>query len=130
MTTIIGQHLFDQLLGEAANNPRLRVNFDLRDNESDGSQRMLNALQPGTRVPVHRHLLTSETIIVLKGHVDEVFFDNDGNETERVRLGEGTGNSGIQVPLGRWHTLDVHEPSVIIEFKNGAYAPLSPDEIL
>lgn len=130
MNLIIGNLIFDKLLEDAGTNTRLRTNLDLRNSDTDSSQRMLNALLPGTKVPVHRHLRTSETVVVLKGRLDEVYYDDNGNETERIELGADTGNTGVQVPAGCWHTIEVHEPSVIIEVKDGAYAPLSPEEIL
>lgn len=130
MSIIIGEELFAQLLQQASENPRRRTNLDLRNGDSDTSQRMLNALLPGTKIPVHRHLGTSETVVVLKGSLDELFFDDEGNLTQRIPLAAGGSEMGIQVPRGCWHTLEVHEPSVIIEFKDGSYFPLSPDEIM
>lgn len=130
MNLIIGDQIFDRLLEEAATNPRLRTNLDLRNSEADSSQRMLNALLPGTKVAVHRHLNTSETVVVLKGRLTEVYYDDNGKETCRIELSAGPGNNGVQVPAGCWHTIEVHEPSVIMEFKDGAYAPLSANEIL
>lgn len=130
MSIIIGEELFEKLLQQASENPRRRTNLDLRNNDTDTSQRMLNALLPATKIPVHRHLHTSETVVVLKGSLDELLLDDEGNITERIPLAAGGSNMGIQVPCGCWHTIDVHEPSVIIEFKDGSYAPLSPDEIM
>lgn len=86
MNIIIGETIFERLLKEAATNARLRTNHDLRNSESDTSQRMLNALSPGTKVPVHRHLHSSETVVLLKGRIDEVYYDSAGNETGRVAL--------------------------------------------
>lgn len=126
----IGANIFYDLLKEAAVNPRLRTNFDLRGSEADTSQRMLNALMPGTRVPVHRHLSTPETVILLKGRIAEIYFDDNGNETERIELDADGPDRGVQIAPGKWHTIEVHEPSVIIEMKDGPYAPLSADEIL
>lgn len=126
----IGAEIFEQLLTAAASSERLRTNLDLRDSSSEQSQRMLNALQPGTVVPIHRHLSTSETVVLLKGRIAEVYYDDHGNETERIELDANGANRGVQVAAGRWHTVDVYEPSVIIEFKAGAYEPLSGDEIL
>lgn len=127
---IIGLKLFETLLAEASTSERLRTNLDLRNSSSDTSQRMLNALQPGTEVPIHRHLSTSETVVLLKGRIAEVYYDDYGNETERVELDANGKNRGVQVAAGRWHTVEVYEPSVIIEFKAGSYEPLSEDEIL
>lgn len=130
MNFIIGENIFDNLLNKAASNARLRTNLDLRNSESDTSQRMLNALMPGTSVPVHRHLTTSETVVLLKGRLAEVYFDDNGNETERIELDANGTNRGVQIEAGQWHTIDVHEPSVIIEVKDGAYAPLADEEVL
>ncbi len=130
MNTIIGETIFERLLKEAATNARLRTNHDLRNSESDTSQRMLNALTPGTKVPVHRHLHSSETVVLLKGRIDEVYYDSAGNETGRVALDADGANRGVQIAAGQWHTIEVHEPSVIIEVKDGAYAPLTADELL
>lgn len=130
MNFIIGTNIFDKLLNEAATNARLRTNLDLRNSGSDTSQRMLNALMPGTQVPIHRHLSTSETVVLLKGRIAEIYYDGDGNETERVELDANGENRGVQIEAGQWHTIEVHEPSVIIEVKDGAYAPLADNEIL
>lgn len=127
---IIGLELFEKMLVEASTSERLRTNLDLRNSSSDTSQRMLNALQPGTEVPIHRHHSTSETVVLLKGRIAEVYYDDNGNETERVELDANGKNRGVQVAAGRWHTVEVYEPSVIIEFKAGSYEPLSEDEIL
>lgn len=130
MNFIIGKSIFNKLLNEASSHARLRTNFDLRNSESDTSQRMLNALAPGTRVPVHRHLKTSETVVLLKGRIAEIYYDDNGNETQRIELDADGDNRGVQIAAGQWHTIEVHEPSVIIEVKDGAYAPLGDDEIL
>lgn len=130
MNLIFGDTLFDKLLTEAANNPRLRFNLDLRDNTTDTSQRMLNALLPGTQVPVHRHLTTSESVVILKGRISEVYYDDNGTECDRIVLEAGSHNVGVQIEKGCWHTIEVHEPSVIIEFKNGAYVPLADNEVM
>ena len=113
---IIGLELFETMLAEASTSERLRTNLDLRNSSSDTSQRMLNALLPGTEVPIHRHLSTSETVVLLKGRIAEVYYDDYGNETERVELDANGKNRGVQVAAGRWHTVDVYEPTVNIEF--------------
>lgn len=129
MNFIIGETILEKLLEEAAVNARLRTNHDLRNSASDTSQRMLNALMPGTAVPVHRHLATSETVVLLKGRIAEIYYDDNGNETERIELDANGENRGVQIAAGQWHTIEVHEPSVIIEMKDGAYALLSAEEI-
>lgn len=114
--------LFDQLTVKAKESPRLRCNYDLRDSVDDGSMRMLNALEPGTVIPIHRHNDTSEDVIVLRGCVEEVLYDNCGKEIERYRLIPGTECMACHVPLGQYHTcVSLESGSVIIEFKNGKY---------
>lgn len=125
----INKNLLDSLFAQAEENPRLRQNFDLRTSSADTSQRMLNALQPGTHVPIHRHTTTSETVILLRGHVTELFYNEKGVECGRYDLNPAKGVYGVQVPVGMWHTLVVHEPSVIIEMKDGAYVPITMDDI-
>lgn len=110
-----------RLLKQAESSQRLRTNQDLRTSSLDTSQRMLNALLPGTEVAIHRHSKTSETVICLTGRMDEVFFDEDGNETARIKLCPSEGRYGCQVPKGVWHTIEVYEPSVIFEAKDCAY---------
>ena len=117
----INQELISQLLAQAAVNPRLRMNYDLRDSDLDGSQRMLNALMPGTRLPIHRHRKTSESVVVICGAMDEVLYDDSGNEVERVHLSPVLGNYGCQIPKGVWHSVEVFEPTVLIEAKEGRY---------
>ena len=117
----INKDLLDNLFEQAKGNPRLRQNFDLRTSSADNSQRMLNALLPGTVVPVHRHPHSNENVILLCGKLVEVFCDDDGNETERIPLDPVVGNYGCVVPPGVWHTVEVLEPSVIYEAKDGRY---------
>ena len=117
----INKELLDNLFEQAKENPRLRQNFDLRTSSADNSQRMLNALLPGTVVPVHRHPHSNENVILLCGKLVEVFCDDDGNETERIPLDPVVGNYGCVVPPGVWHTVEVLEPSVIYEAKDGRY---------
>ena len=117
----INKELLDNLFEQAKENPRLRQNFDLRTSSADNSQRMLNALLPGTVVPVHRHPHSNENVILLCGKLVEIFCDDDGNETERIPLDPVVGNYGCVVPPGVWHTVEVLEPSVIYEAKDGRY---------
>ena len=117
----INKDFLGKLFELAVENPRLRQNFDLRTSSADNSQRMLNALLPGTVVPVHRHPHSNENVILLCGKLVEVFCDDDGNETERIPLDPVVGNYGCVVPPGVWHTVEVLEPSVIYEAKDGRY---------
>ena len=143
----INDNLLAALHLQAAASERKRMNYDLRTTSEDGSQRMLNALEVGTKVPIHRHLETSETIICLHGCMDVVVYDfrpnedcggpfmgdcgmviADGMETNlferyRVRLCPREGKYGVQIPLGVWHSVEVYEPSTIFEAKDGKYKP-------
>lgn len=129
MLTITNQ-LLDDLLQKAASTPRLRMNYDLRNAAGEDSQRMLNAMLPGTPLPIHRHKDTDETIIILRGRMDEVFYDANGKEMSRVHLDPSKGQYGVQVPAGRYHSVEVFEPSVIVEFKAGRYDPEATDDYL
>ena len=117
----INKDLIDKLFVEAKENPRLRQNLDLRTSAEDSSQRMLNALLPGTVVPVHRHPNSTENVFLLCGKLVEVIYDEDGNVKERILLDPTAGNYGCVVPQGAWHTVEVLEPSVIYEAKDGKY---------
>lgn len=136
----INKELLDGLLVEAKENPRLRQNFDLRTSSADTSQRMLNALQPQTEVPIHRHEKTAETVICLVGKLEEIIYEEVNEyvheatsccddvirqksfkEVSRQILSPAEGKFGIQIPAGAWHTINVIESSVIFEAKDGAY---------
>ena len=127
---IIDTEILDELTARAKESPRLRMNLDLRNSSADGSQRMLNALEPGTVLPVHRHLKSSETVVCLRGHLRELFYDNAGALTDVFDLTPGGPCIGLNIPLGQWHTLEVLESgTVILETKDGAYAPLGEEEV-
>ena len=117
----INKDLLDNLFEQAKGNPRLRQNLDLRTSSADTSQRMLNALLPGTVVPIHRHPQSTESVFLLCGKIVEVICDENGNEIERIHLDPSVGNYGCVVPQGAWHTVEVLEPSVIYEAKDGKY---------
>ena len=117
----INKSLLNDLFAKAKDSTRMRMNYDLRTSASDNSQRMLNALLPGTTVPIHRHPLSNENVILLCGKLVEVIYDTEGNETERIHLDPSVGNFGCVVPAGSWHTVEVLEPSVIYEAKDGKY---------
>lgn len=126
---LIDETFLDSLLEKATESDRRRTNFDLRTSPEDGSQRMLNALLPGTVVPIHRHRDTTETVFVLKGSLTEVFFDENGVECARYNLNPHDGRFGFQIPKGQWHTVIVEEPCVMFEAKDGAYRPMGEDEV-
>ena len=117
----IDKILLEELFAKAKDSERKRMNYDLRTSSNDGSQRMLNALLPGTDVPVHRHPNSNENVILLCGKLVEVIYDVAGSESERIHLDPSVGNFGCVVPAGAWHTVEVLEPSVIYEAKDGKY---------
>ena len=117
----INKELLGSLFEQAVVNPRLRQNFDLRTSGNDNSQRMLNALLPGTIVPIHRHPQSTENVFLLCGKIVEIICDENGKEIERIHLDPTIGNYGCVVPQGAWHTVEVLEPSVIYEAKDGKY---------
>lgn len=118
---IIDKELLNSLLDKAEASERKRMNYDLRTSSNDGGQRMLNALIPGTVVPIHCHPMSNENVLLLIGKMDEVIYDNDGNEIKRIHLDSTNGSYGCVVPQGAWHTVEVFEPSVIYEAKDGKY---------
>ena len=127
----IDKTLLDNLSFQAKASPRLRMNLDLRDSAEDQSQRMLNALEPGTVLPIHRHRKTSETVAILRGRAVQYLYDDEGNETDAVLLEAGGEIPAMQVEMGQWHRLEALESgTVIVEFKNGAYEPIAPEDIL
>ena len=128
----MNKDFLNQLFEQAKENPRLRQGFDLRTSPADSSQRMLNALLPETVVPIHRHENTTETVICLCGKLDEVIYEEMDSqlpsltgsrfrEIERIHLCPAQAQYGCQVPKGAWHTVEVIEPSVIFEAKDGKY---------
>ena len=128
---IITQAILDDLTRRAQDSPRLRMAMDLRNTPQDQSQRMLNALEPGTVMPIHRHLASSETVALLRGKIRWYFYDENGNVDERVVLDADGDVRCINVEKGRWHSLECLESgSVLLESKDGAYQPLEPDEIM
>lgn len=127
----IDKTLLDNLSFQAKTSPRLRMNMDLRDSAEDQSQRMLNALEPGTVLPIHRHRKTTETVAILRGRAVQYLYDDEGNETDAVLLEAGGEIPAMQVDMGQWHRLEALDSgTVIVEFKNGAYEPIGPEDIL
>lgn len=128
---VIDKTLLDNLTEQAKVNPRLRQAYDLRTTPEDGSQRILNAVEPGTVLPIHRHRSSTETVVVLRGKVVQHYYDDNGNKIDSFVLAPNTANVGMSVPVGQWHALEsLEEGSVIFECKDGAYEPLSVDDIL
>lgn len=127
----ITQSLLDELTAKAKASPRLRMNFDLRNSPEDLSQRMLNALEPGTPLPVHRHIKSSETVVCLRGCLLELLYDDEGRLSEAVELRPGGENVALSIPIGQWHGVEVLESgTVILECKDGPYEPLREEDVL
>ena len=128
----IAQTVLDELTAKAKESPRLRMNLDLRDSAEDTSQRMLNAIEPGSPLPIHRHQKTSETVVCLRGRLVEEFYDDlERICTERIELSPNGPIVALNIPAGQWHTVHALESgTVILEMKNGKYEPLSDVDIL
>ena len=125
----IDKNVLDELTAKAQACERLRMNYDLRTSLDDTSQRMLNALEPGTVVPIHRHCTTAETVIIVRGRVKEFLYDENGNLSEEILMEVGGDCPVLQIPAGQWHTIESLESgTVIFEAKDGAFAPLK-DEV-
>ena len=101
----INTKILDELTAQAKESPRLRMNLDLRNSAEDSSQRMLNAIEPGSVVPIHRHKKTSETLVVLRGRIVEEFYDDAGTCTERIEVSPTSPVCALNIPAGSWHTL-------------------------
>ena len=128
---VVDKIILDMLTAQAKASPRLRMNLDLRNSAEDGSQRMLNALEPGTVLPIHRHHDSSETVVIVRGKIQWVFYDENGNETERVVLDADGDPRMLNVEQDRWHLLVCLESgSVLYESKDGPYHSSEEDEII
>ncbi len=128
---IIDDEVLDKLSESAKQSPRLRMNLNLHDSLEDKVQRPLNALEPGTILPIHRHLRTDETYLLIRGHLKVLIYNNLKVLIDEVELRNTAGKYGASIPAGTWHTVEVLESgTVILEIKEGPYAPLSPDDML
>ena len=128
----ITQAILDKLTEEAKTSPRLRMNMDLRNSDSDSSQRMLNAIEPGSPLPIHRHQKTTETVVCLRGRLVEEYYDElERVCTEAIELSPNGPVAVLNIPAGQWHTARALESgTVILEMKNGSYEPLTDADIL
>lgn len=126
---IIDEHALNALTAQAKASPRLRMNLDLRNSPEDQSQRMLNAIEPGTVLPIHRHRTSSETVVCLRGHFEEYFYDEEGRLTDTIDMVPG--GMLINIPAGQWHSLkSLESGTVLLECKDGAWAPLEEEDVL
>ena len=127
----IDQSILDELTAQAKVSPRLRMNLDLRNSAADGSQRMLNAIEPGSPLPIHRHTKSSETVVCLRGRLQEVYYNEAGEKTEVIELSPDGPVVALNIPIGQWHTVRVLESgTVILECKDGPYEPLGEEDVL
>ena len=127
----IDKQLLDALTAQAKASARLRMNYDLRNSPEDQSQRMLNALEPGTMLPIHRHRNSSETVAIHRGKAVQWLYDEEGNVVKKVLLEVGGDIPAMNVEKGQWHRLECLESgTVIVEFKDGAYEPVGAEDIL
>ncbi len=128
---LINNELLNQVTTEAENSPRHRMNYNFHPSPDSGAQRLLNALEPGTELAVHRHIHTAETYILLRGKIKVIFYNDQKEMTESTLLDPLQGEYGINIPAGQWHTLEILEKgSVIFEVKDGPYTPLTPENTL
>ena len=129
---VVSQAVLDELTAQAKASPRLRMNMDLRNGPEDSSQRMLNAIEPGSPLPIHRHKYTSETVVCLRRRFVEEFYDElERICTDAIDLTPGGPIFLVNVPAGQWHTVRALESgSVLLEMKDGKYEPLEPEDIL
>jgi cupin fold WbuC family metalloprotein len=128
---IIDNELIDGVCGKARTSERLRMNYNFHETLDAPAQRLLNALEPGTVLPIHRHWHSAETYILLKGKIRMIYYDDKGTVTETAVLDPLKGIFGIHIPIGQWHTLEVLEKdSVIFEVKDGPYTPIEKNDIL
>lgn len=130
MMKLITEELLDEVTAQAKENPRLRMNYNLHATMDTPVHRMLNALEPGTYLPPHRHTDKEETYLVLRGRLLAFFYDEEGNVTEKVCLDPVEGKHGLEIPPGTWHSIVAMESgTVIFEIKKGPYQPLSPEDL-
>ncbi len=128
---IIDTNLLDALTEQAKASPRLRMNLDLRNSPADQSQRMFNALEPGTVMPIHRHRNSSETIVVLRGKVKWLYYNDQGELTDTFIVAPNSALVGLSVPMGQWHSIESMESgTVIFEAKDGAWTALEDEDLL
>ena len=132
MVDKISQAILDQLTEQAKASPRLRMNLDLRNSDADQSQRMLNAIEPGSPLPIHRHRHTSETVVCLRGKLVWEYYDElERICTERIELSPNGPVVALNIPAGQWHTVHALESgSVILEMKDGKYEPIQDCDVL
>ena len=128
---LIDEQLLDSETAQAKESVRLRMNYNFHDRLDAPAQRLLNALEPGTVLPIHRHMETAETYVLLRGRMKVLYFDDGKNLVEECELNPKKGRYGVHIPKGQWHTIEVLESgTVLFEVKDGPYRPLEPGDVL
>lgn len=127
---IIDDSLLDEVSVKAKASPRLRMNYNFHQSLDELCHRFLNALEPGTVVPVHHHVTKDETFILLKGRVKVLTYNDEGEILDEVILCREEGRYGVDIPKNTWHTLEAIESSVIFEVKQGPFVEHEVDGIL
>lgn len=128
---ILDTKFLETLTEEAKKSPRLRMNYNLHESTESKAQRLFNGLEPSTAIPIHRHVNTAETYILIRGSLTVTLYDNNKNVTEISELDLSAGNFGVHIPKNTWHSVDVKESgTVIFEVKDGPYTPLTPENVL
>lgn len=128
---IINKALFDSLSLKAKNSSRLRTNYNLHESLDSKVQRLFNAMEPGTVIPIQRHWNTAETLLLVRGKMKVILYDDDKNIIEKAILSHESGNYGVHIPVGAWHCVEILEPdTVMFEVKEGPYAPLAPEDMM
>ena len=128
---IINKELLDEITRQAKESPRLRMNYNLHDNLDAKAQKLLNALEPGTILPIHRHPNTTETYLLLRGKLNVILYNDKKEVLETMHLDTANGNYGLDIPAGQWHSVEALESgTVILEVKDGPYIPFQPEDIL
>ena len=128
---IINKELLDEITRQAKESPRLRMNYNLHDSLDAKTQKLLNALEPGTILPIHRHPNTTETYLLLRGKLNVILYNDKKEVLETMHLDTANGNYGLDIPAGQWHSIEVLESgTVILEVKDGPYIPFQPEDIL
>ena len=126
---IVDNKVYDELSRQAKASPRLRLAYDLRNTPEENSQRMLHAIEPGTEIPIHRHWNSTETVLCVRGHCQELLYDEEGKLEEVIDLVPG--GVIVNVPKGKWHNLRSLEiGTILFEAKHGKYEPMRPEDIL
>lgn len=128
---IIDTNLLDSITAKAKQNKRLRINYNLHESLEDKVQKLLNAMEPGTELPIHRHQHTSETYILIRGSLRVLFYNQERELVDSQLLSFKEGTYGVDIPCGQWHNIEVLETgTVILEVKEGPYQVLNPENVI